>query len=154
MQQLLWVKYAHNTLTSSATGLSPFQCAYGSQPPLFPALEKDVSCSSVPAFVHRSRHTWAEARTALLRSANWYSTAENRCCTKPVQESPLIPAAQPPPPFRFINGGPGYTVCRLLRCHRRERGLQYLVDWESYRPEERSWVPARHILDARLIREF
>ncbi|KAI3361840.1 hypothetical protein L3Q82_002169 [Scortum barcoo] len=28
-QQLLWVEYAHNTLTCSATGLSPFQCAYG-----------------------------------------------------------------------------------------------------------------------------
>lgn len=41
-QQLLWV--AHNTLTSSATGLSRLQCAYGYHPPLFPALEKKVSC--------------------------------------------------------------------------------------------------------------
>ena len=34
-QDLLWVEYAHNILTSSATGLSPFQCAYGYQPPLW-----------------------------------------------------------------------------------------------------------------------
>lgn len=27
-QQLLWVEYSHNTLVSSASGLSPFQCAY------------------------------------------------------------------------------------------------------------------------------
>ncbi|XP_075894338.1 uncharacterized protein LOC142896522 [Nelusetta ayraudi] len=46
-QQLLWVEYAHNTLISSSTGLSPFQCAYGYQPPLFPDLEKDVSCPSI-----------------------------------------------------------------------------------------------------------
>ena len=43
-QHLVWVEYAHNTLTSSASGLSPFQCAYGFQPPLFPALEKEASC--------------------------------------------------------------------------------------------------------------
>lgn len=35
--QLLWMEYAPNTLTSLATGLSPFQCAYGFQPPLFSA---------------------------------------------------------------------------------------------------------------------
>lgn len=36
MVHLLWVEYAHNTLTSSATSLSPFQCAYVYEPPLFP----------------------------------------------------------------------------------------------------------------------
>lgn len=50
-QELLWVEYAHNTLTTSATGPSPFQCSYGFQPPLFPALEREVSCPSVQAFI-------------------------------------------------------------------------------------------------------
>lgn len=77
-QQLLWVEYAHNSLTSSATGMSPFQCAYRFQPPLFPALEKEVSCPSVQAFVRRCRRTWAEARAALLRLVNRYSAAANR----------------------------------------------------------------------------
>ncbi|KAF7640716.1 hypothetical protein LDENG_00020350 [Lucifuga dentata] len=45
--QLLWVEFTHNTLPSSATGLSPFQCAYGFQPPLFSVEEKEVTCPSV-----------------------------------------------------------------------------------------------------------
>lgn len=39
-KQLLCVEYAHNTLNSSATRLSPFQYAYGFQPLLLSALEK------------------------------------------------------------------------------------------------------------------
>ena len=46
-KQLLWIEYAHNTLPSSATGLSPFQCSWGYQPPLFPEQEHEASVPSV-----------------------------------------------------------------------------------------------------------
>lgn len=77
-KQLTWVEYAHNSLPCSSSGLSPFQCTYGYQPPLFPALEKEVNVPSAQALVRRCRRTWARARNTLLRSSNRYKKAADR----------------------------------------------------------------------------
>eukprot|EP00064_Thunnus_orientalis_P022156 superscaffoldBa00007233_g22342 len=75
---LTWVEYAHNSFPCSSSGLSPFMCAYGYQPPLFPALEKEVSMPSALALVCRCRHTWARARRTLLRNSERYKKAADR----------------------------------------------------------------------------
>ncbi len=55
---IIWAEYAHNTLQSSATGLSPFECQFGYTPPLFPEEESQVDVPLARRFVQRCRQTW------------------------------------------------------------------------------------------------
>ncbi|KAI7809155.1 hypothetical protein IRJ41_000814, partial [Triplophysa rosa] len=66
--QLSWVEYAHNSLQSSASGMSPFECSLGYNPPLFPSQEPDAAVPSALAFVQRCRRTWRKARGVLART--------------------------------------------------------------------------------------
>ncbi|KAL2077828.1 hypothetical protein ACEWY4_027332 [Coilia grayii] len=161
--RLVWVEYAHNTLTCSATGMSPFQCVYGYQPPLFPSQEgedlpilvesrKLVARFLGPFLVERIISPTA-VRLRLPTTMRVHPTF-HVSRIKPVRVSPHTPAEPPPPAPRLIDGDPVYTVRRLLRSRWRGRGLHYLVDWEGYSPEERSWIPASQILDRSHIAEF
>ena len=67
--------------------------------------------------------------------------------------SVLAPADKPPPPLRIIDGGPVYTMRRILAERCVGRGVQFF-DWQGYGPEEHCWVPSRDILDPGLIAEF
>ncbi len=73
---------------------------------------------------------------------------------KPVFHASINPQTPVPPPPRLVDGEPVYSVKRILDSRRRGRRFQYLVDWEGYGPEERSWVPARDYIDHSLIDDY
>ncbi|XP_061760153.1 uncharacterized protein LOC133554902 [Nerophis ophidion] len=74
---------------------------------------------------------------------------------KPVVNSPLsAPTPAPPPPRVLEDGDQVWTVKEILKVRRQGRGWVYLVDWEGYGPEDRSWVPASYIADPSLIKDF
>ena len=217
---LPWVEYAHNSMTSSATGMSPFECSLGYQPPMFPQQEVEAAVPSTRAHLRRCRRVWSTARAALLKATERMSRGANRrrvpapayrpgqqvllrakdlhlqvpsrklapryvgpfpveaiinpaavrltlppsmkihpvfhvSQLKPVAVSALSPPAPAPPPPRILeDGDPVWTVKEIMKVRRRGRGFQYLVDWEGYGPEDRSWVPPSYLADPALLDDF
>ncbi len=220
---LFWAEYAQNSLRKPATGITPFQCTLGFQPPLFPWSGEPSELPAVNSWLQRSEATWNEAHTHLQRAVRrssdqanrhrrsnpdyqpgqwvWLSTRDLRLrlpCKKlspryvgpfkilrqitPVSfrlalpnhyrisptfhVSLLKPAGGPrgeevqevagdqrAPPL-IVDGEEAYQVREILDSRRRGRILQYLVDWEGYGPEERSWVNAEDILDPSLTTDY
>ncbi len=59
---LPWAEYAQNSLTHSSTGLTPFQCVLGVQPPLFPWSGEPSSVPAVDEWIQRSERVWDSAQ--------------------------------------------------------------------------------------------
>ncbi|KAG1926706.1 retrotransposable element [Pimephales promelas] len=82
-QQLSMVEYAHNTLPVSSTGLSPFECSLGYQPPIFPSLESEVAVPSAHVLIQRCHRTWTRARETLLQVGARTKARADRHRSKP-----------------------------------------------------------------------
>ncbi|XP_067230540.1 rhomboid-related protein 3 isoform X1 [Chanodichthys erythropterus] len=224
-QYLGWAEYAQNSLRQATTGLTPFQCVLGFQPPLFPWDGEPSNVPAVDYWFRESERVWDSAHHQLQRALRrrkmtadlrrsqaptyqpgqkvWLSTRDIRMrlpCKKlsprfigpftilrqinpvtyrlqlPAQykrihptfhvsllkphhpsvlpsTEPDVAAAEPPLPL-ILDDGTAYVVREILDSRRRGGLLEYLVDWEGYGPEERSWVPKNDILDPTLLQTF
>ncbi|KAI2645796.1 Transposon Tf2-8 polyprotein [Labeo rohita] len=61
--------------------------------------------------------------------------------------------AEPPPP-EVLDQPSIYMVHEILDSRRRGGHLEYLVDWEGYGPEERSWVSRDDVLNPTVLLDF
>ncbi|KAL0183501.1 hypothetical protein M9458_019197 [Cirrhinus mrigala] len=63
---LLWAEYAQNSLRQDTTGMTPFQCVPGYQPPLFPWTEEPSNVPAVDYWFRESERVWDSAHHQLL----------------------------------------------------------------------------------------
>lgn len=68
--QLVWVEYAHNSSTSTATGVSPFKVSLSYQPPRLSIMEGELVVPSVQHHMRRCQQAWWATRSAVLGTAD------------------------------------------------------------------------------------
>ncbi|KAK3569703.1 hypothetical protein QTP86_003321, partial [Hemibagrus guttatus] len=187
-QYLGWAEYAQNSLRQPSTGLTPFQCVLGYQPPLFPWSGEPSDVPAVDHWFRESERVWGSAHHQLQRALRrrrltadrrrsdapayhpgqkvWLSTKDIRLRLPSRKLSPrfigpftilkqsLARTQLDPPPPLLLDDGTAYGVKEILDSRRRDGRLEYLVDWEGYGPEERSWVPREDVLDPNLLTTF
>lgn len=87
-QHLPWFEYAHNSLTTSATGQSRFEVFLGYQPPLFPSTEAGLAVPSVQHHLEHCWQAWNQTHNALLKTAVRNKRYADHCCAPAPQHAP------------------------------------------------------------------
>ncbi len=67
-QYLPWAEYAQNSLRQETTGLTPFQCILGYQPPLFPWTGEPSEVPAVDYWFRESERVWDSAHIHLQQA--------------------------------------------------------------------------------------
>ncbi|KAK3509394.1 hypothetical protein QTP70_033161 [Hemibagrus guttatus] len=75
---LPWAEYAQNSLIHSSTGLTPFQCVLGYQPPLFPWSGEPSDVPAVEEWSRLSQEVWERAHVHLQRAVRRQRIQANR----------------------------------------------------------------------------
>lgn len=63
-----WAEYAQNSLLKQVTGMTPFQCILGYQPPFFPWSGDLTELPSVNSWLQKSEEVWDQAHAHLLHA--------------------------------------------------------------------------------------
>lgn len=74
----MWPEYAQNSLQKAATGLTPFKCMLGFQPPLFPWSGEPSQLPTFTEWLQHSEETWNRAHIHLQRVVRIQEEQVNR----------------------------------------------------------------------------
>ncbi len=84
-QYLPWAEYAQNSLRQETTGLTPFQCILGYQPPLFPWTGEPSEVPAVDYWFRESERVWDSAHIHLQQAVRRHKiNADVRRTTAPL----------------------------------------------------------------------
>jgi len=75
---LPWAEYAQNSLTHSSTGLTPFQCVLGYQPPMFPWSGEPSSVPAMDNWIRRTERVWYSTHVHLQRAVRVQELQANK----------------------------------------------------------------------------
>ncbi|KAK3537942.1 hypothetical protein QTP70_024542 [Hemibagrus guttatus] len=131
---LPWAEYAQNSLIHSSTGLMPFQCMLGYQPPLFPWSGEPSDILAVEEWYRLCQEVWERAHVRLQRAVRrqriqadrhrrphpsyqvgqkvWLSTRNLRLkllCRKPQVHRPF--RDRPPGKSGGVSSSSSYHIC-------------------------------------------
>ncbi|KAK3512875.1 hypothetical protein QTP70_028941, partial [Hemibagrus guttatus] len=140
---LPWAEYTQNSLIHSSTGLMPFQCVLGYQPPLFPWSEEPSDVPAVKEWYRWSQEVWERAHTVyglsflslpvgLYAWIYCYYVAELCACPRLcLCSSPIASSANGSEHFRLRRSPVTHTSFSHLDTRKGNYVKKLLVDYSS-----------------------